>query len=112
MSGIYIPGMEMPPCHFKTSECYHVHGSWVVYPDGTSKLHIMVDSYDYTVDVVPVPDHGRLIDADALIEAMARMLPWAIVDPTANAFLDGLSAAYGAIQSAPAIIPADKEAGE
>lgn len=55
-----------------------------------------------------VPSHGRLIDADALIEAMARMVPWAIADPTANAFLDGLSAAYEAIQTAPTIIEAEE----
>ena len=57
--------------------------------------------------LIPVPDHGDLIERDALIEAMARMVPWAITDPTANAFLDGLSAAYEAIKAAPTIIPAD-----
>lgn len=59
--------------------------------------------------LLEIPPHGRLIDADALIEAMARMVPWAIADPTANAFLDGLSAAYEAIQAAPTIIPAEEE---
>ena len=56
-----------------------------------------------------VPSHGRLIDADELVKAMARMVPWAIVDPTANAFLDGLSAAYEAINAAPTIIEASQE---
>jgi len=64
VSGIYIPGMEMPVCHFKTSETYNVHGFWMVYPDGKSKLHIMVDSNHWVCEVIPVPDHGRLIDAD------------------------------------------------
>lgn len=61
--------------------------------------------------LVPVREHGRLIDADALNEAMARMVPWAIDDPTANAFLDGLSAAYEAIQAAPTVIEAEEVLG-
>lgn len=66
MSGIYIPGMEMPVCHFKTSESYNVHGFWIVYPDGKSKLHIMVGSDHWVCEVIPVPDHGDLIDRDKL----------------------------------------------
>lgn len=57
--------------------------------------------------LVPIQPHGRLIDADALIEALARMVPWAIADPTSNTFLDGLSAAYKAIQTAPTVIEAE-----
>lgn len=104
---ILIRGMEMPKCcgicSYNKSSCYC----------GITKSEIDRD-YEYAerladCPLVNVPPHGRLIDADALNEAMARMVPWAIADPTANAFLDGLSAAYEVIQSAPTIIPAEEE---
>lgn len=58
---------------------------------------------------IPVPNHGRLIDADALIDEMANMIPWAIESPEEIAMVDGLSEGYEAVKAAPAIIPADKE---
>lgn len=113
MSDILIRGMEM------RERCNDQDGHWScpffgsVYPHGffckgTTKEIDNPFSKQPDCPLIPVPPHGRLIDADALKEAMARMVPWAIVDPTANAFLDGLSAAYEAIQAAPTIIPAEE----
>lgn len=53
--GIYIKGMEMPQKKYG----YVL----VIYPDG--KVYCQ-DGEEYTA--FPVPPHGRLIDADALIE--------------------------------------------
>ena len=51
MSGIYIPGMEMPK---SCDEC------WAEY------AYEICNSHSGTCPLVPVPEHGRLIDADAL----------------------------------------------
>lgn len=45
----------------------------------------------------------RLIDADALIDEMALMVPWAIDSPAEIARVDGLSDAYEAVKNAPTI---------
>lgn len=58
--GVYIKGMEMPK-----------EGSWRsirIYPDGTIGRPIGFGDYALVegAKAVPVPPHGRLIDADAL----------------------------------------------
>ncbi|MEE1214246.1 MAG: hypothetical protein U0L04_04630 [Bacteroidaceae bacterium] len=102
---ILIKGMEMPK---SCLECRLYNDPWCMARNRnqwrTAYNRPPNGERQNDCPLVPVPPHGRLIDADALIEAMARMVPWAIADPTANAFLDGLSAAYEAIQAAPNII--------
>lgn len=72
--GVYIKGMEMPK-----------DGSWVtlrVFPDGQCFLYSWCgNDFDFMehLTAVPVPPHGRLIDADALTGQMERNL-WAIED--------------------------------
>ncbi len=105
---VLIEGMEMPKnCH----ECRLYEGD-IYYCSAADKEIDILDSSEGKCQFCPlvsIPEpHGRLVDADALIEAMARMVPLAIADPTANTFLDGLSAAYEAIQAAPTIIDAEK----
>ena len=59
--GVYINGMEMPK-----------KGSWVtlrVFPDGQCFLYSWCgNDFDFMehLTAVPVPPHGRLVDADAL----------------------------------------------
>lgn len=106
--GIYISGMEMPVCHFKTSESYNVHGFWMVYPDGKSKLHIVVGSDNFVCEAIPVTDHGRLGDLDKLKQKalMRSERRGRLVNCT-----DMVISAYD-IELAPTIIPAspaDKE---
>ena len=108
MSGIYFPGMEMPECHFKTSESYNVHGFWMVYPDGTSKLHIFVGNDLWECGAVPVPDHGDLIDRDALWKKINRICDRR--DAGIISDLTCLQQILSAVRHMPAIIPADKEA--
>ena len=61
MSGVYIPGMEMP----KDGE----HPYWVtIHSDGIIEYNKNKGQGWQTSEAVPVPDHGRLIDADALLD--------------------------------------------
>ena len=104
--GVYIKGMVMPTscwdCYFQ--DC----GNCVLNNHKVVDKCIIEDRRDEDCPLVEIPPHGRLIDADALIEDMARMVPWAITDPTESAFLDGLSAAYEAIKASPTIIEAEE----
>lgn len=58
MSGIYISGMEMPDkcghCRFATAFDCDVDGQFIPTHDARRK----------DCPLIPVPDHGRLIDAD------------------------------------------------
>ena len=94
MSGVYIPGMEMPKsCYF--CEMYEADLYWC----SAAKRDIdSFDDYDNRSSfcpLVPVPDHGRLIDADALRHTYYH----------APSFPNLCKA----INEAPTIIPADKE---
>lgn len=57
--GLYIKGMEMP------TGC----GAWhlTVWPDGQVEI-VTADGELKTSEAVSIPPHGRLIDADELIE--------------------------------------------
>lgn len=71
--GIYLPNMEMPKEGFveilirddgtvqQTGQSYRI--------DGTDYYTPYVGEMPVMYKAVPVPPHGRLIDADALIEA-------------------------------------------
>lgn len=107
MSGIYIKGMEMPK------------------RDATFLVHVNGDTIDLTpprkyaeeyhrereiYKLIPVPDHGRLIDA----EALAKEIEYARFH---HSHTDGLAARhhvaeYGhflnALSEFPTIIPGDK----
>lgn len=64
---VLIKGMEMPK-----------EGSWVtlrIFPDGQCFLYSWCgNDFDFMehLTAAPVPPHGRLIDADALIEDLER----------------------------------------
>lgn len=101
---VYIKGMEMPVFE---------HQSWDIRKGADGKWY-MVDTNAETSDgawheIVPVPDHGRLIDADALIEKCEEM-----ADDGDGNQLDALVfLRWFFEQKAPTIIPAstaDKEA--
>ena len=84
MSGVYIKGMEMP-----TEGCvvaiYKINGKFY--------------AGNELCEVIPVPNHGNLIDRDAL-EADLNIWQGDYAD---SAFSET------AIDDAPVIIPADKE---
>lgn len=58
MAGIYIPNMEMP----QSSDVVIT-----IYGDGTVLKYEIDSDYPFARSMaIPVPDHGRLIDADNL----------------------------------------------
>lgn len=121
--GIYIPGMEMPTsctgCPMLEGDrldglCHAAsrwldddeYWTWYVYPEGD-----MDDSKPCNCPLVPVPPHGRLIDADVL---RAKMYHEAFeTDTPMQKWDSGCWIRYKMFErleeNAPTIIPADKE---
>lgn len=93
MAGIYIPNIEMPEEGW--------HKAIMIFSDGT-----VVSYYDCIVEsgkAVPVPPHGRLIDAD-----MFNMIAYqGIPDGRENTFDDGVEWLANKIDIAPTIIEAE-----
>ena len=93
MSGVFIPGMEMP------KNCCECPVNMELCKRGYKYLLAHMELYDRRADDCPliaVPDHGRLIDADALPRFGGR---------------GGLIHSKD-VDNAPTIIPADKEDAE
>ena len=126
MSGIYISGMEMPKtCCYCPLMGYDPDREW---NDSMARTgaHICVLTgalIDNTkreghCPLVPVPDHGRIIDADALTGQMERNL-WAIEDKAEKelgfnetlrrGMQYGHAVCVDAVNAAPTISPADNE---
>ena len=110
--GIYIPGMEMPKaCVF--CELYESDRFWC----SASRKEIDCDNYEsvaHFCPLIPVPDHGRLVDADSLRSTMYHEA--FETDSPMQKWDSGCWIRYKmferAEEAAPTIIPADKEAGE
>lgn len=72
MSGIYIKGMEMPTSCLECDWCAHTipADNYICYRLNRAVIGVAKEDVDESVNVccplVPVPPHGRLIDADAL----------------------------------------------
>lgn len=99
---VYIKGMEMPT----GDEMLCIN----IFPDGKVTSHFDLRCMP-VAKAVPVPPHGRLIDADALLEHMETE---ADNFKPRNMYDDGLLAGYNAAirtirETAPTIIPASEE---
>lgn len=57
--GVYINGIEMPKDHVRVL---------VLHPDGRA-----IDEWGNTYQTMPVPPHGRLVDADYVDRHLLRM---------------------------------------
>ena len=104
--GVYIKGMEMPKsCYF--CEMYEADLYWC----SAAKRDIdSFDDYDNRSSfcpLVPVPPHGRLIDADALIIALETQ-DYSCAPDTLEEWtpMDMTKAEIADIRNAPTIIPA------
>lgn len=77
MSGIYIPGMEMPPnceeCEWSTTDRSGFFGCRLTWNIVIRKRE--QDRPDWC-PLIPVPPHGRLIDADALKARVQKLQEW------------------------------------
>ena len=105
MSGIYIPGMEMPKscwdCGALHEEDYCYAGNMSI-DRGHSK-----DRAKYC-PLIEVPDHGRLIDADKIGLTDFEI----ILCQEGNPYKNALKMLLDKIERMPTIIPADKEGEE
>ena len=114
MSGVYIPGMKMPET---CGECPFVMDADDVAPSQCGRTDFtlrdgIVDPFGKPewCDLYDVPDHGRLIDAEAFREEMDKHYPFDKFTQSKHGEAD---VAKGTIllmlADAPTIIPADKE---
>lgn len=87
--GVYIKDMEMPK-----DGCHHII---CIYADG------MVSTGGRAYTAVPVPSHGRLIDADALNYKMLYKENW-----MRGTGVEAPAVWKKDIEDAPTIIPADE----
>lgn len=101
--GIYIPGMEMPKScgKCKAFVCYR---QWAGDTGdcfcGITKNDAEADGKNADCPLIPVPDHGRLIDADALCDKLEKA---GKIKP----YLEGaLNVAISFALTSPTIIPA------
>ena len=69
--GVYIKGMEMPKDCIKCPFCRFEDGYWKCLVDG-SHADFGGTCRPSLCPLVPVPSHGRLIDADALCEGRVK----------------------------------------
>ena len=116
MSGIYIKSMEMPTSCLECDWCAHTipADNYICYRLNRAVIGVAKEDVDESINVccplVPVPPHGRLIDADALasrIKEEGRNQAEYYADryaPVVMAYGD----CYGKVESAPTIIEAEE----
>ena len=126
MSGVYIKGLELPKnCFICEFMLHHKHDKKVFCVATKPWLDIsdtLCDRRHEDCPLIPVPDHGELIDREKLYEQTAnweaqaldqvlkyrpeenkdRWILWSAVRTERSAF-------KFAVEDAPTIIPADKE---
>lgn len=109
MAGIYIPGMEMPRAcvwredgHLRTCPLYDIDGYCGAI---NSEACHKEEEHHPDCPAFFVPDHGRLGDLDKL-EGEMRLL----AKHQTGYRQQGILGCCETVRSAPAIIPADKEA--
>ena len=106
---ILIKGMEMPTscrdCRFCNGQADTDYGvcAWCDVDGNAHDAYTMQDC-----PLVPVPPHGRLIDADALIEWLYSDEPNALKAPFRLCTADRSDVIF-LVKNAPTIIPASEE---
>ena len=108
MSGVYIPGMEMPDrcfsCPMCDTDCCGIsRGSYIEYRE--TDVDVAMDGRPDWCPLVPVPPHGRLIDKDALEQDISGSVVFS--GRERNAELIGANKIINRLHHAPTIIPAD-----
>ena len=102
---VYIRGMEMPKVAGRIDAVIQI------YKDGSAIIAISPadDEIGYWKEypLIPVPDHGRLIDADALLRGERFVMEFELEDCS---HVKQEIVFTRSIQRSPTIIPADKEA--
>ena len=113
MSGIYIHNMKLPksceecPCSYWTEGAHHDYCQALGYD---SEIKYGSERKLDNCPLVPVPPHGRLIDADALDDILADQSEDAYNRTHApRSWERALSAMRDYLDDAPTIIPAEGE---
>jgi len=100
MSGIYIPGMEMPThcmdCPFMVSRD---NDDCILQSAEANENFENWEQMKAGCPLIPVPEHGRLVDLDKIENEIAQLSPEDYTTGVIRQILD----------AAPTIIPADKE---
>ena len=104
---VYIKGMEMPK---NCEECAIKSWDTEDYVCPFSGVSTLCISRQADCPLIPVPDHGRLIDKDALEQDISESVVFSGREN--NPEIYGANKIINRIHHAPTIIPADKEAGE
>lgn len=110
MSGIYIPGMEMPPCCYlcpARNRGYSGDGMRCYLTKENIGWHAGQLSRGALCPLVAVPQHGRLIDADALLKE-GPDYEYPLIDTDGS--FDCCTPCFDidSIKNAPTIIPAEE----
>ena len=98
MSGVYIKGIEVPT----PGEYRCVVRRW---PEETTIMLYGIEEYSGVI--IPVPDHGRLIEANRVGLTDFEII---LCQADENPYKSGLKMLLDKIEKMPTIIPADKEA--
>lgn len=107
--GVYLPKMEMPTNCSDCPMCYDMMECTVAEPI-INFFKEELEKFDFCTErhprcpLVPVPPHGRLIDADALIKELAID---DLDDKTGATLL--MAVFLEVLKAAPTIIPAEEE---
>ena len=103
--GIYIRGMEMPT---SCEECIldHKFFKWLGCNKHVSRDMIVDGKRSPACPLIPVPPHGRLIDADELLSQYKGNIWTAQTD-----YAEGLRDVANDIKQAPAVIEAEEAEG-
>lgn len=103
MSGIYIPGMEVP----KSCAKCQMFGEYGCPFIGAVGYALTEGRRSEDCPLIPVPDHGRLIDKDALERDISENVVFS--GRERNAELIGANKIINRLHRAPTIIPADPD---
>ena len=106
MSGIYIPGMEMPTGNDVFTIAIGSDGRLysIYFSDGKLGINSLHKN------VIPVPEHGRLGDLDAAVEKLKRLREYHSDDSQSGTWIaHGISHCIEVLtgKEAPTIIPAE-----
>ncbi len=108
VSGIYIPGMEMPKkCANCKVEYSSFGGYYCPFSSTSTNLHRREERLSIC-PLIPVPDHGRLIDADVLSKAFRDEALQHTILGDLNRMTLGGGEVIDRIKNAPTIIPAER----
>ena len=118
MSGLYIPGATMPKsciaCPLNFGEKRPEHGLTICCPFSDGAISWRDNAFENgrlaSCEIIPVPEHGDLIDRTAFRYEMDNHYPFDKATQSRHGVEDALkSAVLQMLLAAPTIIPADEE---